>query len=149
MTFLCLSMAGEFSAARFSTVFFDLHCLFDKTSFSKVVPQLENFDIQKSEQSNYSSYYLIHSCMSLFPCSDDNTSFMKLVQNSFLYNISKNSGSPTSVAFSAVVHLKQAFVSFQVLFELVISLWELHVGFRTNIKLPKQEQFEFKGVEFK
>ncbi|ONI20648.1 hypothetical protein PRUPE_2G027300 [Prunus persica] len=74
---------------------------------------------------------------------------MKLVQNSFLYNISKNSGSPTSVAFSAVVHLKQAFGSFQVLFELVISLWELHVGFRTNIKLPKQEQFEFKGVEFK
>ncbi|XP_020412697.1 uncharacterized protein LOC109947220 [Prunus persica] len=138
MTFLCLSMAGEFSAARFSTVFFNLHCLFDKTSFSKVVPQLENFDIQKSEQSNYSNYVC-----------DDNTSFMKLVQNSFLYNISKNSGSPTSVAFSAVVHLKQAFGSFQVLFELVISLWELHVGFRTNIKLPKQEQFEFKGVEFK
>ncbi|KAL6288625.1 hypothetical protein ACE6H2_006135 [Prunus campanulata] len=57
---------------------------------------------------------------------------MKVVHNSFLYNISKNSGSPTSVAFSVVVHLKQAFVSFQVLFE--FSLWELHPRFRTNIK---------------
>ncbi|XP_034197441.1 uncharacterized protein LOC117612920 [Prunus dulcis] len=95
--------------------------------------------------------YLIHSCMSLFPCSDDNTSFMKLVQNSFLYNISKNSRSLTSVAFSAVVHLKQAFGSFQVLFELFISLWKLHVAFAPILRnqLPKQEQFEFKGVEFK
>ncbi|KAL6288621.1 hypothetical protein ACE6H2_006131 [Prunus campanulata] len=74
---------------------------------------------------------------------------MKVVQNSFLYNISKNSGSLTSVAFSAVVHLKQAFVSFQVLFELVISLWEVHPGFWANIKLPKQEQFEFKDEECK
>ncbi|KAI5311201.1 hypothetical protein L3X38_000123 [Prunus dulcis] len=65
-------MVGEFSAAQFSSVFFNLRCSFDKMSFAKVVPQLTTMTYPKSEQSNYSSYVC-----------DDNTSFMKVVQKSF------------------------------------------------------------------
>ncbi|CAB4268206.1 unnamed protein product [Prunus armeniaca] len=39
--------------------------------------------VTSSDSAVITVQYLIHSCMSLLPCSDDNTSFMKVVQKSF------------------------------------------------------------------
>ena len=78
-------MACEFSAAWFSTFVSSLYSSFDKLSFSKVVPQFENYDISKIQSnpstlamsvvsifvtSSYSAVitvqHHIHSCMSIF-----------------------------------------------------------------------------------
>ncbi|CAL9004272.1 unnamed protein product [Prunus brigantina] len=78
MTFLCSSMAGE-------TMTYPKNQSNPTTLAMSVVSMF----VTSSDSAVITVQYLIHSCMSLFPCSDDNTSFMKLVQNSFLYNYPK------------------------------------------------------------
>ncbi|KAI5318466.1 hypothetical protein L3X38_038174 [Prunus dulcis] len=97
-------------------------CSFHKSSFTKVVPQVENSNISKTQR-NWTSvnirnrvqgetghlflHYALEYRYSLlhvdFPCSDDKASFIRVAQSCALCNISKYRGHPATVPLSAVV----------------------------------------------
>ncbi|CAL9004297.1 unnamed protein product [Prunus brigantina] len=73
MTFLCSSMAVDN---------YDISQK-NQSNPTTLAMSVVSMFVTSSDSAVITVQYLIHSCMSLFPCSDDNTSFMKVVQKSF------------------------------------------------------------------